>query len=203
MLASEIDVLYLAIVLDLLRCSLLEDAAVVHDGNALDYPQRYIEIVLDDDVADMGWQCPQDRDKLAALARRKAGGWFIEQDEARRAGKGKADLELTLLAMGELADPAIRRMFEMHRLHETVRPLGRAVASPRAHHAEAAAGCAAHCQKQVVEYRQPTKEQRILVGPSQASPYALMGWQIGDILPEETDAAAGWRKIAGDAVEER
>ncbi len=41
-----------------------------------------------------------------ALGRRQAGGRFVEQDEARRAGERQRDLELALLAIGEFGDHA-------------------------------------------------------------------------------------------------
>ena len=82
----------------------LEDAAVVHHRHPLGHAQRHVEIVLDDDVADVGRQRVEDRDEVAPLGRRQAGGRLVEQDEARRAGERQRDLELALLAMAELAD---------------------------------------------------------------------------------------------------
>ena len=56
MLATEIDFLDLGIVLDLLGGPLLQDASIMHHRHALRDPQRDVEIVLDDDVADVGRQ---------------------------------------------------------------------------------------------------------------------------------------------------
>ncbi len=100
----QVDRLHLGVVLDLVRRAFLEDAAVVHDGHALDHAQRDVEIVLDEDVADVGGQRPQERDQLAALGRREPGRRLVEEDEARRARERHADLELALLAVRQLGD---------------------------------------------------------------------------------------------------
>ena len=106
--ASEIDRLDLGVVLDLVRRAVLEDAAVVHHRHALGDPQRHVEVVLDDDIADVADGSDV---RIATRSRRsvgdKPGGRLVEQDEARRAGERQADFELPLLAVAELARPAV------------------------------------------------------------------------------------------------
>ena len=76
----------------------------MHHRHALDDAQRNIHVVLDDDVADMRRQRGQDLDQLEPLGRRQPGRRLVEQDEARRARERERDLELALLAMGELGN---------------------------------------------------------------------------------------------------
>ena len=66
-----------------------------------DDAQRHVEIMLDDDVADMAGQRAEDRDQVAALGRRQPGRRLVEQDQARRAGQRQCDLQLALLAVAE------------------------------------------------------------------------------------------------------
>ncbi|WP_192181716.1 hypothetical protein [Mesorhizobium amorphae] len=68
---------------DLLRRAFLEQAAIVHHRDILRHTQRDIEIVFDDDVADMLGQRVEDGDEVAALGRRKSCRRLVEQDEAR------------------------------------------------------------------------------------------------------------------------
>ena len=79
----------------------------MHHRHALDDAQRDVHVVLDDDEADVAGQGRQDLDQFAPLGRREAGRRLVEQDEARRAGERERDLELALLAVGELGDLAV------------------------------------------------------------------------------------------------
>ena len=56
----------------------------------------------------------------APLGRREPGGRLVEQDEARRAGERERDLELALLAVGQLGDALLLHGGQMDRLHESV-----------------------------------------------------------------------------------
>ena len=55
---------------------------------------------------------------IGTLGRRQSRGRFIEQNESRRAGKRKCDLELALLAMRELGNALVLHGCEMDCLHE-------------------------------------------------------------------------------------
>jgi hypothetical protein len=63
--------------------------------------------VLDDDVAHVDWQRAEQRNQLAPLGGREASGGLVEQNEARRPGQRHANLELSLLAMGQRRDGLI------------------------------------------------------------------------------------------------
>ena len=105
---SEIDRLNLLVVLDLVRRAFLEDAAVVHHRHIGRHPERDVEIVLDDDVADMRRQRVEDGDEIAPLGRRETRRRLVEQDEARRAGQRQRDFELALLAVAQRRDRRCR-----------------------------------------------------------------------------------------------
>ena len=70
-------------------------------GHTRRHSQRHVEIVLDDDVADMVRQRVEDRDQIAPLGRRQSGRRLVEQDEARRAGQRQRHFELPLLAVAQ------------------------------------------------------------------------------------------------------
>src|SRR5207302_8535702 len=95
-LTAHIDRLHLGIALDLGGSPVLEDPAVMHDGDALDDAQRHIQIVLDEHETHMRRKGAEQRDELAPLARREAGRRLVEENEARRSSERHADLELPL-----------------------------------------------------------------------------------------------------------
>ena len=146
----------------------------------------------------------EQRDQLAPLGRRQAGGRLVEQDQARRAGQRHADLELALLAVRQVGDALVGDVAEAGALEQVVRwprcDAWRARGRPQA---EAAAGDAAHREEEVVAHRQVAKQQRGLVGAAQALADALVRRQLGDVLAEEMDPPGGGREVAGDGVEQR
>ena len=95
----HVDSLHLRVVLDLVGRTVREDTSVVEHGDAIDDAKGNVEIVLDQDEADVGRQVAEQRHQLGALAGRQAGGRLVEEDEARRAGQRHADLKLALLAV--------------------------------------------------------------------------------------------------------
>ena len=97
----QINRLHLGVVLDLLRRAFGKDAAVVHHGHKGRNPQRDVEIVLDDDVTDIGGQRVQNGDEIAALRRRQARRRLVEKDKPRRARERERDLKLPLLTMAQ------------------------------------------------------------------------------------------------------
>src|SRR4051794_15965687 len=96
-LAAHIDRLHLDIALDLGGRAMLENAAVMHDGDALDDAQRYVQIVLDEHEPHMRRKRGEQRHQLAPLARRETGRRLVEGNETRRSRERHADLELPLL----------------------------------------------------------------------------------------------------------
>ena len=81
----------------------------------------------------------EDLDELGALERREAGGGLVEQDEARRAGQRQRDLQLTLLAVAELADRAVLDAGQVHGFDQVLGRLHQSVAGFRPDEREAAA----------------------------------------------------------------
>ena len=59
----------------------LKMAAVVHHRDPVDDAQRDVEVMLDDDEADVRGSASQQRDQLAPLGRRQPGGRLVEQDQ--------------------------------------------------------------------------------------------------------------------------
>ena len=79
----------------------------MHDRHLVGDAERDVEVVLDDDVADMRGERGEDRDQVAPLVGRQPGGRLVEQNEARRPGEGERNLELALLAVAELGHQPI------------------------------------------------------------------------------------------------
>ena len=68
---------------------------------------------------------------------------LVEEDEARRARQRHADLELALLAVGELGNELAGHGIEMHRMGEVMGAAPRAILLAGPDEAEAPAGHAA------------------------------------------------------------
>ena len=201
--SAQIDALDVGIVLDLRRRAMLEDGAVVHHRDPVDDAQRHVEVMLDDDEADIARQRVQDLDQLAPLGRRQPGCRLVEQDAARGTCQRHADLELALLAVGELGDQLLADGIEMHRMGEVMGAAQRAVVLARAQETEAPAGDAAGRQIEIVEDAEAPEQHRVLIGAPHAAADALIGGQMRHILAEEADASGGGREIAGNRIEER
>src|SRR6201998_228991 len=107
--------------------------------------------------------------EFAALGRRQAGGRFVEQDEARRAGKREGDFKLTLLTMGEFGDPALFHRGQMDRLDQIVGRLQQHVVAARPKWREAVARNTTAGQIDVVEDGQPRKQRGNLIGAPKAA----------------------------------
>ena len=67
----EIDGLHRGIVLDLLRRAFFENPSIVHHRHIGRDAQSDVEIMLDDDIADMGGQSVEDFDEVAPF------GWDV------------------------------------------------------------------------------------------------------------------------------
>ena len=79
MLAPEIDALHVGVGLDFFRRAMLVDGAIVHHRDPIDDAQRDVEIVLDDDEADMPRHRREDLHQIALAVEAR---WSI--DPARR-----------------------------------------------------------------------------------------------------------------------
>ena len=175
----------------------------MHHRHALRDPERHIEVVLDDDVADVRRQRREDIDEVAPFVRRQAGGRLVEQDEARRAGEGERDLELALLAVAEFGDEGLGFVVELDGVHDARRLLERRVVDARPEKREAPPRNAAAGEEDRIDDAQAAEEQRDLVGAAQAPADPLVGGKSRYVLAEEADRPARQREVAGDGVEER
>ena len=148
-------------------------------------------------------QAGEDVHELAPLGGREPGGGLVEQDEARRPRERERDLELALLAIGELGDPGVAHRRQPHRLDQLVGLGGEGVAPPRAQEREAPSRDAPTGEIDVVRHREPGEEQADLISPAQTAPDALIGGENRHILAEEPDGARGRQEIPRHAVEQR
>ena len=194
----HVDRLHLDVALDLRRAAVLEHPRVVHDGHVVHHAQRDVEVVLDEHEAHVRRQAAEQRHQLRALGGREPGGRLVEQDQARRAGEGHADLELALLAVREGRHGLPGHIGEPDALEQRLRRL----APRRSEDAVAVARDAAHREEQVVPHREVAEQERGLVGAAQPHADALVRRQRGHVLAEEQHATARGREVAGDHVEQ-
>jgi hypothetical protein len=157
---SHVNGLDLRIFFDLARRAVTQHPAVVHDGDALDHVQRNLEVVFNDDVADVAWQVIEQCDQFLALHRRQAGRRFIEQDQPRCAGQRHADFQLALLPMRQLGHGHVGDMRKPRMLEQVVCRNHARIIGARPDETEAAARDTAHREEQVVPHRQVAEQQR-------------------------------------------
>src|SRR3954453_2066058 len=103
MLAPEVERLDELGGLDLLGRPLDHDGAVVHHRHGVRDPQRDVHVVLDQHDRDVALQAEQQLGQELALARREPGCGLVEHDHLGVAGQRDGELELSLLAVGDLA----------------------------------------------------------------------------------------------------
>src|SRR5262245_1661784 len=203
MAASEVKLLHLVVGLDFLGRALLEDAAVVQHGHALDNAQGHIHVVLDDDEADVLRHRGEDLDQLRPLFGRQASGRLVTQAETRCAGQRQGDLELALLSVAQLPHQAVADILQVHGLDQALCRLQQGVTGARADQRKAPARDAAAGEIDVVEHRQAGEQRRNLVGAAQAAADTFVWWKMSYVLAKEANGTRGRRKVAGDAVEQR
>src|SRR5215831_9140493 len=95
----EIDLLHLLAATDLLRRSRLQHLAEMEDGNMLGDVEYHVHIVLDEEDGEVAIEVSEKPYHLRGLARREAGGRFIQEQDLRVAGETEDDFELSLLAV--------------------------------------------------------------------------------------------------------
>ena len=100
-----------------------DDLAVVQDGDAVGEREGDVHVVLDHQQRDGGIELLEERRHGVGLRRREARGGLVEQQELGRAGQGQGDLELALLAVGEVAHHLGLLVGEAHGLEHGARPL--------------------------------------------------------------------------------
>ena len=95
--------------------------AVMQHRDVLGDAQRHVEIVLDNDEADMVRQRVEDGDEIAPLGRRQSGRGLVEQNEARRAGERQRDFKLPLLTVAQRRHQPVAHGFQMNGVQDRFR----------------------------------------------------------------------------------
>ncbi len=114
---------------------------MVHDGDAVHEPQDHVHVVLDHEhgAADRV-QVADDLDEAGHVGRRHAGHGLVEQHDARLGREQHRDLELALVAVGQVARGDLGAAHEPDGLQVPVRLPRRGVAATReAQHRQGAA----------------------------------------------------------------
>src|SRR5271156_4393431 len=199
---SEVNGLNLLVALDLFRRAFGEDAPVVHHRYIGRNAQGHVEIVLDDDVADIGWQRVEYGDEIASLRRRQTRGRLVEQDESRRAGQRQRDLELALLAVAQDRDRGLQDVVEMNGVSDRSRLRHRGVAVRRTQQRKPASGNASTSDEDAVDDGQAAEQLTDLIGASQPAPNSFMHGKVGDVFAEEPYPPRCGGKVSGNRVEE-
>src|SRR6185437_3413077 len=104
----EVDLLHLGVRADRGGIALGEDAAVVEAGHAIDQAEREVHVVLDEDQRQRARQLADDARHADALGGREPRGGLVEEKKLGPRGERELQLELALLAVGELARRAAR-----------------------------------------------------------------------------------------------
>src|SRR5690348_15911381 len=117
----QVDFLHPAAVADVLRPSGLEDLAEVQHRDLVGDAEDHVHVVLDQQDREGAVEPHEEFCHLLRLAGRESGGRLVEQQDFWVAGEAEDDLELTLLAMREMAHLDIAAVLEPRLLEE---PLG-------------------------------------------------------------------------------
>jgi len=135
---------------------------------------------------------------------RSAGRRLVEQQDARPAGQRQRDLQLTLLAVGEVAHHRRRPVGEPHRRQRLPRALlQRVVRRQRAQHRELDRRQSLDGEQAVLEHGEGREEVGDLERPGQPQRGAPVRRHPGDVALEEADGARRHRQLARDEIEER
>src|SRR5205809_403684 len=122
---SEIDLAHARIAPDFVGRAFDQDAAADHDDDAAREAEHHIHVVLDEQHRELAGQARDHGEELRALVLRHTGRGLIQEQHARPGGERERDLEQALLAVGELARRAVRRLGEAQRMQYAVRFLDR------------------------------------------------------------------------------
>src|SRR5262249_22828164 len=119
-------------------------------------------------------------------------------------GQREADLELALLAMGEIPHQLGRAILEPHRTkrQERLRSQCRETLE-RTQHGELRAAEPLHRKETVLERAQARKEIGDLKRPRQPEPGTPMGWQVCDVPVEEVNLAGRGAELSRNQIEQR
>ena len=201
--AAEIDVVHHLVAADLGRRALDDLAAVVHHRDVAGDGERDVHVVLDQDQRHVLRQPEQQLRQPLPLAEREAGGGLVEQHQLRLDGARHADLELALLAVGEVADERVGLVAEQHALGCRAGPLAGVLVLLAREHPQASAVMPEDREKDVVLDREAGKEPRLLVRPGKPERRPHPRRQVGDVTAHHLDRPRRGLEVARDEVEQR
>src|SRR5262244_4491768 len=95
----------------------------MEDGNMLGDIEYHVHIVLDQEDREVPIEVGEKLYHLRGLARRQAGGRFIQEQDLRVAGETEDDFELSLLAVRWVANLGIFAVQESGAFQESVSPV--------------------------------------------------------------------------------
>ena len=163
-----------------------------------------IHVVLDHQHGDVPAQASDQSDDVIGLGGRQSGGRLVEQQQTRPVGKCHGDLELALLAVGEIAHPGGPFADEP--------PLGeQALDAP--HGLLDGTGCPQQCiprrrerldrEMDILRDGEAREQRRDLESPGKAGMGAAERREVRDILTEQHDAPARRAQLAADEIKQR
>ena len=172
--------------------------------DALGEREGDVHVVLDQQHRDVGREAFDHGDHRRRLGGREPGGRFVEQQGARPACQREEQLDLSLLAVGQLARRHVTPIREVplrqHGLRAFAEPTDR---GERPEQRAARAVRALDGEAHALEDGESRKERGDLKRAAEPEPRALVRRQRRDVVAEEPDGAGHRRKEAGESVEER
>ena len=173
-------------------------------GDAIGERADHVHVVLDDEQRHLARQPLEHAGHPLGLLRRHARGRLVEEEEFGTRGQGHADLELTLLAVGERARRRREPVPQADRLRRLRRALeGRAQSIHPPEEAPASPPVCGRGEAQILEHRQLGKEVGALEGAGDAAPGDRVRRQACDEPALEEHVPGAGRHLACDDVEER
>src|SRR6266446_6047849 len=187
----QVDLGHAGVLADLRLCALSEHTALVEDDDALGQRQRDVHVVLDEQERHVAREAVDHGGHRGGLGRRQAGRRLVEQQDARPRGERQDQLELPLLAVGEVARRHVAPVAEAPLVEELLSaPHDVGIGRRRPVQREARAIGALDGEQHVVEHGELREERRDLEGPAEAQARAAKRLKARDVTVEERDAAA-------------
>ena len=177
--------------------------AVVHHRHEAGHRERDVHVVLDQDQRHVGRQPEQELGQPLALSEREAGRRLVEQHQPGLDSARHADLELSLLAVGEIADVCVGLVAEQHALGGRTGPHAGILVLLAGEHPEAPAVPADDGEEDVVLHRESRKEPRLLVRAGEPERRPDPGGEMRDVPSHHLDRSRRGLEVARDEVEER
>src|SRR5215470_12512206 len=201
---SEVDGRDLAIALDLVLAALGQHAALEEDRDPVDEVERHVHVVLDQEDRRVAGEPPDHLGDRRRLGGREARRRLVEQQHLRRARERQDQLDLTLLAVGELSRHLSGAIGEPPLGQQRLGALAEmAVALAASMYREARGVEPLDGEEHALEYGEPRKERRDLERPRQSELCAPVRRHARHVLTLEANASRRRPVDARDDVEQR